>query len=408
MPPTGLEDYFYAFRDVATVVHSSTDPREVSQLVVWKITELLGAQGAILRVLNLATQEIELYAAHGLSEDYLARERVSNQSLMMRWCKEDRVIVIDDIFHDPRVVSPQEASAEGIQMIVDAPLCVRENVLGILRIFFSQRRSFSQKELDFISAVAQSTSCALDNVRLLEEQKRRYDQLALQAEKFLALGRMAAGIAHEINNPLASILLYSSRALKKAPPNSPLQEALKIIVSETNRCRSILQDLLEFSRDRKPQRSLENLNKIIERVLTVLQNDFMLHHLHLQKHLAPDMPDTLLDARQMQQVFINIVLNAVEAMSPGGTMQIRTFVDRIHGVHGASVQDDGCGIAPEILHKIFEPFFSTKPKGVGLGLAVSYGIVKAHGGDIKVESTPGQGTCFTITLPLEEGFRGAS
>jgi signal transduction histidine kinase len=112
------------------------------------------------------------------------------------------------------------------------------------------------------------------------------------------------------------------------------------------------------------------------------------------------MPDTLLDSRQMQQVFVNILLNAVEAMKPGGEIRIKSYVDRSRGLQVAVVQDDGCGIAPENLDKIFEPFFSTKPKGTGLGLAVSYGIVKAHGGELSVESEPGKGTRFTISLPL--------
>ncbi|SHG23462.1 GAF domain-containing protein [Desulfacinum infernum DSM 9756] len=395
-----ISDLFYAFRDIAGVVHSSTDPREVSQLVVWKITELLGAKGAILRVINLATHEMELYAAYGLSEKYLAKGHVSSHKMIAQLCSEDRVIVIGDIFQSPRVQYPQEAQAEGIRMMVDAPLCIQDNVVGILRILFPEHRSFSEKELDFIVAVAQLTSCAMDKARLLEMQQRRYHQLALQTEKFSALGRMAAGIAHEINNPLASILLYSTNALKKAPPNTPLKETLEIIVSETIRCRSIIQDLLEFSRDREPQKSLANLNRIIEKVLVLLQNEFRLHHLELRKNLAPDMPDTLLDSRQMQQVFVNILLNAVEAMKPGGEIRIKSFVDRSRGLQVAVVQDDGCGIAPENLDKIFEPFFSTKPKGTGLGLAVSYGIVKAHGGELSVESEPGKGTRFTISLPL--------
>ncbi|MGQ9671396.1 MAG: ATP-binding protein [Desulfosoma sp.] len=396
-----ISHLFYAFRDIAVVVHSSADPREISQLVVWKIPEVLRAKGALLCVINLATQKMEVHAAYGLSEAYLAKKPASNHEIITRLYKDDRLIVINDLFNDPRVEFPQETYAEGIRSMVDVPLCLREHVMGVFRIFFPDVRDISPEERDFITAVARLTACALDKARLFEEQQSRYDELARQAEKFSALGRMAAGIAHEINNPLASILLYSTNALKKVPPDSPIKESLKIIVSETHRCRSIVRDLLEFSRDRKPSRSLENLNRIIEKVLVVLQNELMLHHLHLHKDLAPDMPDTLLDGRQMQQVFVNIILNAVEAMNPGGALEIRTFVDKVKGVHGVMIRDDGCGIPPELIHKIFEPFFSTRPKGTGLGLAVSYGIVKAHGGEISVESQTGLGTCFTITLPLQ-------
>jgi signal transduction histidine kinase len=215
-----------------------------------------------------------------------------------------------------------------------------------------------------------------------------------------SLGRLAAGIAHEINNPLTGILLYGSNMRKKVSSGGGLDEGLDIIIKETQRCKSIIQGLLEFARDTEPQRVSANVNHIVESALGIVENEFHLRHVDIGLTLAEEMTNTLLDENQIEQVVINLLLNALNAVTEYGKVSVITAVDRIAGTVRLEVVDDGCGIAEADLEKIFEPFFSTRSNGTGLGLSISYGIVKNHQGYIQVFSTPGKGTRFVITFPI--------
>ena len=219
-------------------------------------------------------------------------------------------------------------------------------------------------------------------------------------EKMSSLGRMAAGIAHEINNPLAGILLYSSNMRKKVEQGTFLEEGLGIIIKETQRCRTIIQGLLEFARDREPQKTLANVNEILDRAFGILENEFHLRHVALEKRLSAEMVPILIDENQIEQVFINLLLNALQAVESSGWVMVKTALETGRNRVIVRIADNGCGIDEQDIKKIFDPFFSTKSKGTGLGLSVSYGIVQNHRGDIKVHSIPSQGTRFTIELPI--------
>ncbi|MBN2125639.1 MAG: GAF domain-containing protein [Deltaproteobacteria bacterium] len=401
--PINIPAFYSIFRDISKSVHSSTNVKEVLDLVVKKCTEATSARGALLRILNLETSELELSAAYGLSEKYLSKGHVSSQKVITELCRQNKVIIVQDVLTDPRIQYPKEAAEEGIRSVLDVPLILGNHVVGILRIFFDEKRLFPEEELNFVVSIAEQCACAIDKARLIETHKSQYDHLALQTEKLSALGRMAAGIAHEINNPLAGILLYSTNLVKKVPADSALREGLDIIVHETIRCKSIIQELLEFSREKEPERTRRNVNDVIERALSILENEFRLHHVRVEKDLSSEMPDVFIDGNQIQQVLINLLLNAVEAIQENGAVRIRSYPDPAMGRIGIEITDTGCGIAPENINKVFEPFFSTKPKGTGLGLAVSYGIVRNHGGDIDVSSVPSQGTSFHIYIPAFTG-----
>lgn len=394
-----VETFYEAFREMSRAVHAGTGVEEVLELAVWKITEILGAKGAIMRLLNLDSQELELSAAYGLSEAYLAKGPVTRQSIITDLYRQKRAIIIEDLANDPRIQYPQEAAREGLRMVLDLPLTFREHLAGILRVFFGDLRSFSSAEIDFAVSLSEMCSCAIEKARLIEAQQSRYDQLALQTEKLSALGRMAAGIAHEINNPLAGILLFSSNLAKKAPPGQ-MKEGLEIIMRETQRCKIIIQELLEFARDRQPKKVLASINRIIEKSLGILENEFHLRHVQLQKELVEGIQEALLDENQLEQVFVNLLLNALQAIGEKGTITVRSQTDARQKRLTVDIIDTGCGIAREHLDKIFDPFFSTKKDGSGLGLAVSYGIIQNHQGQIEVESQVGQTTRFRITIPL--------
>ena len=397
-----FENYFYVFIDIMRAMHSSTSLQEVLKVVVTKSAGVLDAKGALLRILNKETNRFDVRAAWGLGERYLSKGPVTTEKLLSDPSELYNVKIITDIWHAPRIEYPQEAWDEGIRMMVDVPLAVSEQMIGLIRLYLTKRRRFSDDELDFIITVAEQCACIIERVQLMENQQARFDHLATQMDKMLSLGRMAAGIAHEINNPLAGILLYSSNMSKKVPQGGPLEEGLNIIIKETQRCKTIIQGLLEFARDREPQKVPADINAIMETALGILDNEFRLRHVDLERQLSENMVKTLLDENQIEQVFINLLLNAIHAVEENGRVTIQTAVDSENNKVQVEITDNGCGIAADDIKKIFEPFYSTKAKGTGLGLAVSYGIVKNHQGDIRVYSVPGKITRFTIELPIQD------
>jgi two-component system NtrC family sensor kinase len=399
---TKFENYFHVFTDIMRAMHSSTSLQEVLKVVVTKSAGVLDAKGALLRILNKETNRFDVRAAWGLGERYLSKGPVTTEKLLSHPSELYNVKIITDIWHAPRIEYPQEAWDEGIRMMVDVPLAVSEQMIGLIRLYLTKRRRFSDDELDFIITVAEQCACIIERVQLMENQQARFDHLATQMDKMLSLGRMAAGIAHEINNPLAGILLYSSNMSKKVPQGGPLEEGLNIIIKETQRCKTIIQGLLEFARDREPQKVPADINAIMETALGILDNEFRLRHVGLERQQSENMVKTLLDENQIEQVFINLLLNAIHAVEENGSVTVKSAVNSKQKTVQVEITDNGCGIAADDIKKIFEPFYSTKAKGTGLGLAVSYGIVKNHQGDIRVYSVPGKITRFTVELPIQD------
>jgi two-component system NtrC family sensor kinase len=397
-----IETFYRVFRDISTLVHTGKSLKEVLDRVVWKSSELLDAKGALLRIRNLETQQFEVAAAHGMGERYLNKGPVTSEKILSDEIQQNRVLIIEDIWKAPRVEYPQEARDEGIRMMLDIPLTVVDETIGLLRIYLTEKREFSEDELSFMVSIGEQCACAINKARLIENHKARYDQLAIHTEKMSALGRMAAGIAHEINNPLAGILLFSSNLSKKVPEKGLMKEGLDIIIRETVRCKTIIQELLEFSRDREPQKEMVNPNTILDKALKMLENEFRLHHVQIKKQLSGDLQETMLDENQIEQIFVNLLLNAVQAIEEKGVITVTSRMGENRKKALIEIVDSGSGIASENMAKIFEPFFSTKPKGTGLGLAVSYAIVKNHQGDINAVSKPGEGTRFVLEFPIIE------
>lgn len=395
-----FENYFYVFRDIIRSMHSSTSLKEVLNVVVTKSAEVLNAKGALLRIFNQETDLFEVRAACGLGERYLSKGPVTTEKILSTSSELHKVLIITDIWNAPRIEYPQQKWDEGIRMMLDVPLAVKDQMLGLIRIYLTQKRTFSKDELDFVITVAEQCACIVERVQLAENQQAHFTHLATHMEKLSSLGRIAAGVAHEINNPLGGILLFSSNMSKKVQAGSPIEKGLKIIIRETQRCKIIIQRLLEFSRDKKPKKILAGINDIVTTALGVVENQFYLRHVTVEKHLAPDMVKTLLDEDQIEQVLINLLLNALNAVEEHGRVTVKSTVDTAQNIIEVEIADNGCGIPAESVKKIFEPFYTTRSTGTGLGLSVSYGIVKNHQGDIRVFSELDKGTRFIVELPI--------
>ncbi|MEW6688935.1 MAG: ATP-binding protein [Pseudomonadota bacterium] len=242
---------------------------------------------------------------------------------------------------------------------------------------------------------------------------------AAEREKLASVGLLAAGIAHELNNPLTGILTFSHMIRKKIPDGSPDAEDLDLVIRETKRCSAIIRRLLDFARQRPPEKKYADLNRIIGDTVQLIERPANLRDVRIALELDPRLPQVWLDEDQVKQVVMNIVVNAQHAIAGKGgiTVRSRRLPEPKAPEPGApavpmvevSIADTGCGIPAENLKRIFDPFFTSKGvgKGTGLGLSVSHGIVKAHGGTIEVESKVGEGSIFRICLPLDPAVEEA-
>lgn len=237
--------------------------------------------------------------------------------------------------------------------------------------------------------------------KLVAAQRQLY-----QSDKLASLGRLTSGIAHEINNPLTGVLSYSSILLKRTDFSAEVKQDLEVIVRETKRCREIVKRLLNFARQEPPKKTNVNINEVIERTISILTNQFNLKNISTKIKIANNLPAIKADANQLQQVLMNLLVNAADAIDEeGGEILISAVSSDLNGQESITIEvtDFGCGIPQEIQAKIFEPFYTTKgQKGTGLGLAVVWGIIEKHEGKIEVNSKVGKGTTFTLRLPVND------
>ncbi len=224
----------------------------------------------------------------------------------------------------------------------------------------------------------------------------------MESERLAHIGQLAAGVAHEINNPLTGIVTYSHLLLERVTTENGTRQSLEKIVKQADRCRDIIRGLLDFARQRKPEKRLSNVNKVLEECVSLVDKQVLFHNIRIVQHLSPNLPQVFMDPSQVQQVFMNMILNAAEAMKGGGQLTMTTRLVPVEQMVEIEFTDTGHGIKEEDLDRIFSPFFTTKEvgHGTGLGLAISYGIVKEHRGTITVESEEGKGATFTISLPV--------
>jgi two-component system NtrC family sensor kinase len=245
--------------------------------------------------------------------------------------------------------------------------------------------------------------------------KKRDDQLRdyatkkiMESERLALVGQLSANVAHELNNPLQGIVTYSHLILEEIDCDDPNKDSIEKIVGQARRCRDIIRGLLDFSRQRTPDKSVCDVNSILGECVSLVENQALFHNIEIVKEIQEEMPMIVIDPSQIERVFMNIIINAAEAMDGVGKLTLSTRFEPSDQLVELKFSDTGQGISEENMDKIFDPFFTTKDvgHGTGLGLAISYGIVKGHQGTISVDSEVGKGTTFTVHLPVnikEEG-----
>ena len=225
----------------------------------------------------------------------------------------------------------------------------------------------------------------------------------MQQEKLASIGRLSAGVAHEINNPLTTVLTTVMLLQEDLPAGHPMHAELEMIAKETMRCRNIVTGLLDFARQKAPEMKPGSINDIVTETVALTRKQTAFKDIELSVSLDRRIPPTWLDRHQMQQALINLLINAIESTDAGGRISLRTEYSPEKENVRVTIQDSGAGIPADLLDQVFEPFFTTKETGTGLGLSITHGIIVQHGGKIRVSSRPKEGTTFTITLPIRNG-----
>ncbi len=300
----------------------------------------------------------------------------------------------------------------GVALSIFLSLYLSSIISGPIRKMVTASKQLANGDLDVKVAIksqdefgelANTFNSMASALKERDEQLKEYTKSKImESERLAIIGQLAANVAHEINNPLQGIVTYSHLLLETMPNEEWSRGNLEKIVTQANRCRDIIRGLLDFARQRKIEKRLYNVNNVIKECVSLLENQALFQNIQIIKKLDPKLPEIVFDPSQVERVFLNIIINAAEAMEGNGKLVLATRFNSVERMVEIAFSDTGPGISKENMEKVFSPFFTTKDvgHGVGLGLAISYGIVKEHKGTITVESKVGKGTTFTVKLPM--------
>ncbi|MFC1683284.1 GAF domain-containing protein [Candidatus Zixiibacteriota bacterium] len=367
--------------------------------------------------------KLSIRAAHGIPRQRIRDLLVDADGKgIIAWVvRNAKQLYVPDVGCDPRFIS----ELKGIKSELTVPLVRGNTVIGALDVESKELDAYGERDMRILTTVAAQLAMAVENVRLYKGAKRAYEDLkaaqadVVQAGKMAAVGQLAAGIAHELNNPIGGIMGYAQFSLSKMEKlgvagegesediAADISRYLQHIEKESQRCKAIVQNLLNFSRTAPLAYHQVDVNFTVSESLQFIEHGLTAHKIEVEKKLANDLPHILGNENQLQQVFVNIILNAQKAMPQGGKLTVTTSCCKKDENSSECIEvlfrDTGVGISQENISRIFEPFFTTRKigEGTGLGLSVSYQIMKKHGGEIKVESRQDIGTTFILRLPLQ-------
>ena len=413
-----MDTHLKILHTVAEAVSRTLDVDQVLRTALDALTNVTGHEISSLHLLSPDGKTMHLMGDRGLSP----RMRELNQVLLMgemgliaRVAATGQTLNHANVMEAPDLLPAAKpiVRRDRIRAFVCVPIHSRGRILGTLSLGRRNGQPFDEPEIALVEATADQIGIALDNARLYSETRRQLEELQLaqtqlvRAEKLSAVGELASGVAHEINNPLTTILGQAHLLLARQDMTEYVRERLTVIAEEASRAARIVQNLLVFARHYPPERRPTLLKDLVVRVL-----DLVAYQLEKDKIRTvtqfEDAPPLLVDEHQLQQVLLNLVQNAHHAMAKHRSERLLTVRVRATRQHAViEVLDTGPGIAPEVLPRVFDPFFTTKPpgEGSGLGLSVSYGIVTEHGGRLRGENRPEGGAVFTIELPWGDARR---
>ena len=387
------------------------DPKILLRKILERTIDILQADRGFYVALDKETGEPEVQSMWCKANHPDEEPVTISRTIIDYVLKTGKAVLSNDAREDERFEAAQSIVSLDIHSTMSVPIRGKDGILGILQAeTYSKAIGFTREDLELMTAICNQVAVAIENATLINDLKHANDVLThqqkqlIEAEKLSALGQLAAGVAHEINNPMTSILGYAqltTKILRENPDEPTLKqcaENLDIVEGEAHRCVAIAQTLLQFGRKGPVLKELTRINEVLDRSIAVAR-----FHLNPKIKLAttftPELPRIVADGQQLQQVFLNLIINARDAMEQGGTLSITSNQVGDDWVR-VQVSDTGCGIPKDKLNEIFKPLYTSKEEGTGLGLSVSQDIIDDHNGTIDVSSKPGDGATFTITLPV--------
>ena len=395
-----MEPHLKILHTVAETVSRTLDVEEILKTALEALTHVTGHEIASVHLLATDGMTLELRADRGLSPAMrkVNRRLTVGKGIIGGVAASGDTAVVHDVMGSPDLLRSAQAAVrrDRIRGFVCVPIHARGRMLGTLALGRQTVNPFNEGEVALLEATAQQIAIALDNARLSSE--------LLHAEKLSAVGELASGVAHEINNPLTTILGLAQLMLSRPDVPAPVRERIALIADEASRAATIVQNLLMFARHYPPERRPCSLADAVRRVVALKGYQLEQDKIHVTLELD-ESATVSADENQIQQVLLNLIQNAHQAMARQSGERTLTMRLRRCDRHVAiEVLDTGPGLAPHLLSRIFDPFFTTKGpgEGSGLGLSVSYGIVGQHGGRLYAENRPEGGAMFVMELPAEE------
>ena len=399
-------------RDMVSIV----DIAVLSNNLVHIISKALGIEKVSLLLNNDARDDYHLKAKVGLDLPQIDRVLLLKESPLVQLLRGRREPIVKEELEWVPVgpETPQTIETMGkLGAEISLPILSKEKLIGILNLGHKEDKTlYSTEELELLSTLANQAAIAIENARLYENLKQSQDTLR-RADRLSSLGLLTAGLAHEIRNPLVAIRTFT-QLLPERYNDPEFREGFQgLALKEVDRICGLINDLLSFARPSKPNVAAENVNDVVDNIVRILESQAKEKGMAIVREFSGSLPKVWIDSEQMKQVFMNLILNAIQAMKEGGSISIATRAVLRNGTEPSGefvqveVRDAGIGIPEENLQHIFDPFFTSKDEGCGLGLAVSYQIVQEHGGFVTVESTVGKGTAFFVHVPVGKPIRPA-
>ena len=397
---------FESLSSVSRTINSTLNLDEALRVITREACELMRARMCSLMMLDENREWLDLRASYGAGDAYTKKPRLSvEESLLGVVARRKKPMQVANVQTSSRYQNVEVARQEGLVSLLSVPLLFAGQSIGTLNVYTSRPYNFSNEEIRILSALAELSAIAIEKARLYERIVDVEEQLR-QNEKLSALGLLAAEVAHEIRNPLTVMkLLYHSLDLK-FPASDPRAKDTRIIESKIEHLNKIVEQILDFARTTEPKLAPVNLNELVDELGLLVRHKLANQNVRLIRDLQADLPLVMGDAPQLEQAFLNLILNAAEAMPDGGTLTIksrgirlpRTSAQPTHVV--VEFKDTGKGMSEELQKRAFTAVLSTtKAKGSGLGLAIVGRIIETHRGEIRIKSKIGRGTGMVITLP---------
>jgi signal transduction histidine kinase len=393
-----LQERLEALFAIGAEISSTLQLDEVLQRVVAHACRLMEARVSSLLLIDKEEGTLRPAATYGASDAYLSQpDREVTTSLSGEVIKTGRPLYIPDVREETRYSLSVLARREGLCTLLSVPLLSKTDVIGVLNVYTGEPRCFDESDMQLLTLLASQSAIAIENATLHRDEMEARERLR-QSEKLAALGKLSAGLAHELRNPLNTVSMLIYAMAREMPVDGPFGADLQVVQGELQRMTLLIEQFLEFARPRPPHFQRERLDEIMEETLLLIGPEARTRGVMIYKEWNKDLPGVWVDGTQIKQVYLNLLLNALQAMPHGGKLTVRIHVSG--GSLLTAITDEGEGIHPEVRANLFQPFFTTKQGGTGLGLSISQRIIEGHNGRLRLLSRPGAGTTAVVRLPL--------